>query len=155
MKLNIHNRDCLKFSFMNVIQADLDRMKTIWNRHHIRANRQYANGIPNYYLSAERGTCATSQVYTVLYIPCHLCSGLEDYSHECDDSFVGSMHVRNHLPIFTLAEILIEEENLQLPATPNECLLLYFDLIHHMKIKNIWSLVEMRDLNMQRGARKS
>ncbi len=32
---------------MNVIQDDLDAMKSIWNAHRIRKNKTHANGIPN------------------------------------------------------------------------------------------------------------
>jgi hypothetical protein len=33
-------------SFMEVLQADLNRMKNEWNRHRIRANKVNTNGIP-------------------------------------------------------------------------------------------------------------
>ena len=82
-----------------------------------------------YYLSEERGAYAGVHCLT----PCHLCSGLEDYSHECDDTdiqlcwqYACQKPPSNSPEFFTLAEILIEEENLQLPATPNECISLYF-----------------------------
>ena len=54
----IKSSDCLKFAFMNVIQAELDRMKNLWNMHRIRCNRGHINGIPDelYYLPEERGT---------------------------------------------------------------------------------------------------
>ena len=42
---------------MDVIQADLDRMRNMWNLHCIRANKVYANGIPDdlFYLPELRG----------------------------------------------------------------------------------------------------
>ena len=42
---------------MDVIQADLKRMKSTWNIHRIRANKVSSNGIPDYlyYLPEHRG----------------------------------------------------------------------------------------------------
>ena len=50
-------RDSLKFAFMQVIQADLDWMKDIWNCHRIRPNQNNETGIPDdlYFLSEQRG----------------------------------------------------------------------------------------------------
>lgn len=54
----IASRECLKFTFMDIVQADLEEMKCIWNGHRIRANRDHANGIPDelFYLPQERGS---------------------------------------------------------------------------------------------------
>ena len=41
------NRDCLKFSFTDVIQADLNRTMDAWNTHRIRPGMNSNNGIPD------------------------------------------------------------------------------------------------------------
>lgn len=51
-------RDCLKFAFMDIIQADLDEMATTWNSHKIRPNTSSGvDGIPDelFYLPEIRG----------------------------------------------------------------------------------------------------
>ena len=50
-------RDCLRFAFMDVIQADLNRTMDSWNTHRIRAGVNGDNGIPDelYFLTEISG----------------------------------------------------------------------------------------------------
>ena len=40
-------RDCLKYAFTDIIQADLNRTMDAWNTHRIRAGANGNNGIPD------------------------------------------------------------------------------------------------------------
>ena len=51
------NRQCLRFSFMDLIQKELDDVYYVWNTHVIRYSRRGVNGRPNelYYLPTIHG----------------------------------------------------------------------------------------------------
>lgn len=120
---------------MHVIQADLDRMKTLWNTHPIRANKSNEGGIPNdLYFLCEQGGKHEACIWRITIS--YYLLGLKDYSCICDDSDLQLcwQHAYEkpppNIPVFT--EIVMHEENLQLPTSPDEALTLYFDLINHI-----------------------
>lgn len=71
--------DCLRFSFMDYIQKELDEAEIIWNTHLIRAqNGSIINGIPNelYHLSEVRGKpCTEYKLYNAGSMN-HICTRL-------------------------------------------------------------------------------
>ena len=128
-------RDCLKFAFMKIIQADLDRMKNTWNNHRIRHNKVHTNGIPDYlyYLPQHRGKYFVLQLHDYIFGSL----GLSDHSSDCDSAdlnvcwqYAWEKPQSNTTQFKTLAEILIAEENLQVPSNAEEALTLYFNLIN-------------------------
>jgi len=130
-------RDCSKYAFMALIQADLDRMKSTWNAHRIRANKVSQNGIPDYlyYLPEYRGKRDIGS--TILFLLPIYDIGLGDYSCMCDDADLdlcwqyACEKPQSTAPEFrTLADILMEEENLHLPANVEEVLTLYSNLVN-------------------------
>lgn len=66
-------------------------------------------------------------------------AGREDYSQDCSDNdlllcwqYACEKPPPTNTEFATLAEIIIEEEDLQLPETPKEALEFYFDLLNHI-----------------------
>jgi hypothetical protein len=128
----------LKFAFTDLIQADLDTMVTTWNMHKIRHNTSNGvDGIPNelFYLPEIRGSyyLAHSSVTAIL----NVCVGRNDYSRECDDTdlqlcwqYACEKPSPTSTEFTNLAEIIIEEEHLQMPETPKEALELHFNLLN-------------------------
>ena len=51
------HRDCLRYSFMDLIQKELDCVAHEWNIHRIRPSSESPGGIPDilYYLPQEEG----------------------------------------------------------------------------------------------------
>lgn len=62
--------DCLRFSFMNMLQSELDEVKQMWNTHLIRYERSQAqvNGIPDelYYIPQLRGIPALLETIIIV-----------------------------------------------------------------------------------------
>ena len=123
---------------MGVLQAGLDRMKNEWNRHLIRSNKIHPNGIPDYlyHLPQHRGIFFFFFKFNFATLHLHQI-GLQDYSCACNDADLNvcwqyaSDKPASNIPEFvTLAEILMEEEDLQVPSNGMEALSLYIDLVN-------------------------
>ena len=118
-------RECLKFCFMQVIQKELNVIARNWNLHRIRPsnNAESPSGIPDvrYFnpLSAE----------------------VENYSvpvSQEDHDIASTMFTRKPeehgcAPEFKdLMDIIMEEEDLQMPSNASEAKNLYTTLLHHI-----------------------
>ena len=122
---------------MHVLQANLDRMKNEWNRHRIRANKIHVNGIPDYlfYLPQYRGNNQFGAM------TCQLClQFLQDFTTIpvlavmptwllCQQ--YASEKPASNIPEFIeLAELIMEEEDIQAPTDAMEALSLYLTLVN-------------------------
>ena len=134
-KYVIINRDCIRFSFMNLLQKELDDVSHLWNTHlicHSRSSMQIT-GVPNelYYIPQLRGKLFYI-VYLFIY---HALLGFRDYKCTVDGGDVTycQPHAdRKPQPVPTefvrLARILMRENNWSMPTSCNEGLILYLNL---------------------------
>ena len=117
--------ECLRFCFQPLIQEELNRVAQHWNLHRIRPslNQESPPGRPDvlYFLPELRET--TSYLHTVDEDAMMVAEGMccEDHLIPFDDTFAE------------LAEMIMEENNLQVPSTPLEASLLYSELLYHIQ----------------------
>ena len=119
---NVLHRECLKFSFMDVIQTELDRVVLEWNVHSIRpsTNLEAPSGKPDilYFLPESRG----SQDYS---IPIDV-DEIDIAEHMC----ATRPQVKGCCPAFKqLAEMIMVDEGLDAPTTVDEARRLYVNLL--------------------------
>ena len=118
--------ECLKFCFMPLIREELHQTAGLWNLHRIRPqplNRDSPSGRPD-----------------VLYFFPQL-NGTVDYIHDVtlDDIELAEQVCRGQDPLDSsykifeeLAAMIMEDENLTCPTSPDEALELYTDLLDHI-----------------------
>ena len=99
----INHKECMKFSFMDLIQNDLDETKLLWNNYHIRKvrNSECPNGKPD-----------------ILYFA----SGQNDYRNDlfmedfeiCQDFLMNERQVQEHKIYISCGQLMIDH-NIHLP----------------------------------------
>ena len=119
---NVLHRECLKFSFMDVIQTELHRVVLEWNVHSIRpsTNLEAPSGKPDilYFLPESKG----SQDYS---IPIDV-DEIDIAEHMC----ATRPQVKGCCPEFKqLAEMIMVDEGLDAPTTVDEARRLYVNLL--------------------------
>ena len=123
--------ECVRFCFAAILQKELNQMKTTWNNHRIRrsvnSNQQHRPpGRPNILYFAPSTLEPSIQDHkkgidnTDKEVVQELCCNCESKEYICTDEF------------FTLASVILSEQNLNMPNTPIEALRLYTTLISHI-----------------------
>ena len=113
-----------------------------WNTHRIRSAVNNDNGIPDelYFLPEISGKKLHNNNNTQhFFIKIMYYIGHEDYSCNCDNQdFQLCQQIACDKPepaiqeFMDLAKIVMEEENLDMPTTPQEALALYIDLVDNI-----------------------
>lgn len=124
---NILHVECLKFCYMPVLRAELQRTAIHWNLHRIRpsTNPDSPAGRPD----------------SLFFLPSVVSQQTRDCKHLVDNSDVdvaedlcSSPPLPDCLPSFSqLATILMEEHNLELPNSPESAKELYLKLLAGME----------------------
>lgn len=118
--------DCLRFCYMDLLREDLHRFARLWNNHVIRpsTNGESPSGCPDllYYLPEASST--QNYLVAVSNHDIALCEQL------CDN--IGSS-MQCSEEVLKLAQIIMSEENLVMPGTPEDARVLYLSLIHHIE----------------------
>lgn len=119
---NVIHVECLRFCFTSLIQEELNRVAQHWNLHRIRAsNGETPAGRPDvlFFLPEESNTIhyKIAADDSDLDVAENLC-GTRNHSLGCSSLFVR------------LAELIMEDNNLQLPRNTDEALSLYLELLH-------------------------
>lgn len=121
---------------MNVLQAELDEVRISWNTHlirHARSPRQ-VTGIPDelFYIPEIQGKCISN---LKLHIDPHS-PGYQDYTCDVDEGDLAFCHqyAKNKpLPVcqefMDLANILMSENQWDMPQNCEDALILYFNLV--------------------------
>ena len=119
---NIIHCECLKFCFMDVIQSELHRAAKEWNIHRIRpsSNVESPAGKPDVMYFIPESVDAQDYVTPVDM----------DEIEIAEDMCAERPQAKGCSPYFReLAEIIMEDEGLELATTAEEALQLYFDLL--------------------------
>ena len=119
---NIIHCECLKFCFMDVIQSELHRAAKEWNIHRIRpsSNVESPAGKPDVMYFIPESVDAQDYVTPVDM----------DQIEIAEDMCAERPQAKGCSPYFReLAEIIMEDEGLELATTAEEALQLYFDLL--------------------------
>ena len=119
---NIIHCECLKFCFMDVIQSELHRAAKEWNIHRIRpsSNVESPAGKPDVMYFIPESVDAQDYVTPVDV----------DEIEIAEDMCAERPQAKGCSPYFReLAEIIMEDEGLELATTAEEALQLYFDLL--------------------------
>ena len=118
--------ECLKFCFMPVIREELHETAELWNLHRIRPqplNRDSPSGRPDvlYFLPQLNGRA--NYIHDVTLDDVELAEQICRGQNTLDSSY----------KIFEeLAAMIMEDENLACPRSPDEALELYTDLLDHI-----------------------
>ena len=114
--------DCMKFSFTGLIQDELTRIARHWNLHKIRpcANTESLPGCPDvlYFLP---------QLHDTLDFKVAVPSDELSIAEEICCDFIPETGCSAEFQ--ELANLIMEDESLQYPTTPDEGLILYFTLL--------------------------
>ena len=114
--------DCMKFSFTGLIQDELTRIARHWNLHKIRlcANTESLPGRPDvlYFLP---------QLHDTLDFKVAVPSDKLSIAEEICCDFIPETGCSAEFQ--ELANLIMEDESLQYPTTPDEGLILYFTLL--------------------------
>ena len=119
------HEECLRFSFMPLIQEELNRVAQHWNLHRIRPslNQESPPGRPDVLFFLPELQETITYLHTVdedaILVGKDMC---------CDNQISTS---RDRFA--ELAEIVMEENNLQMPGTPMEASVLYRELLFHIE----------------------
>ena len=119
---NIIHCECLKFCFMDVIQSELHRAAKEWNIHRIRpsSNVESPAGKPDVMYFIPESVDAQDYVTPVDM----------DEIEIAEDMCAERPQAKGCSPYFReLAEIIMEDEGMELATTAEEALQLYFDLL--------------------------
>ena len=117
--------ECLRFCFIPLLQQELNRVAQHWNLHKIRPslNQESPSGRPDvlYFLPELQGV--SSYLKPVeddeLLVAEELCC--ENHIIQADETFVE------------LAQMIMDDNNLQMPRTPVEAADLYSELLYHIE----------------------
>ena len=133
-------RDCIRFSFMDLLQGELNDICEMWNTHLIRADRtrRHVSGIPDelFFIPEIRGI-----IHDIVFnLPCYFLILLIGFqNHICavdalDIAFCKPYTNTKPLPapseFHELADILMRENGWSLPSTCEDALKLYIDLVN-------------------------
>ena len=123
------HRECLKFCFMDVIQSELHRAAQEWNVHRIRpsGNQESPSGKPDvlYFVPAS----VDSQDYVT---PVDI-----DEIEIAEITCAEQPQAKGCSPYFKeLCELIMEDEGIEPPTTPQGARQLYFDLLDHINTIN-------------------
>ena len=112
--------ECLRFCFMPLIQEELNHVAQHWNLHKIRpsSNQESPPGRPDvlYFLTELK---ETMKYLHIIDDDAKMC--FDDRPLPSDDTFAE------------LAEMIMQETNLQMPSTATEASNLYIELLYHIK----------------------
>ena len=122
---NVIHVECLRFCFMGLIREELHRVAQNWNLHRIRpSNGETPAGRPDilFFLPHELG----SADYKV--------KNANDNDLDVAENLCGNRHHPfGCSPLFIrLAELVMEDNNLQLPRDAEEAMSLYLELLYHI-----------------------
>ncbi|KAJ7371621.1 hypothetical protein OS493_024298 [Desmophyllum pertusum] len=117
--------ECLRFCFIPLLQEELNRVAQHWNLHQIRPslNQESPPGRPDvlYFLPELQG--ASSYLHSVddeeMSVAEELCC--DDRNLPADETFIE------------LAQMVMDDNNLQMPITPEEASTLYSELLYHIE----------------------
>lgn len=121
---NAIHRQCLRFCFMGVLQKELHKVATLWNTHRIRKNTNIESpaGRPDVNYFIQSGDSLESQE-CLIPVSSDEVSIAEEITEErvrpdgCSDSFVE------------LVGMIMDDEGLQVPSSPEDAKLLYVELL--------------------------
>ncbi len=119
-------RECLKFCFMDILRKELHRVARLWNLHRIRpsSNMESPAGRPDFLFFLPEANDARDYQKPVvvedIQIATERCCRRPP-SNGCDDNFTE------------LAIIIMEENNLIMPTTPEEATALYSALLQEIE----------------------
>lgn len=123
---NLHV-ECAKFCFGKIIQNDLDKIRNTWNNHRIRRSQNTTNQF--------RPSGIPSLIYTT---PNILGNDVNDYKNQVLEIEIDAVEEICCSPLetrffcsenfYTLASILMSENNFRYPTSPDEALHLFINL---------------------------
>lgn len=117
--------ECLRFCFLPLIREELNRIAQHWNLHKIRPslNQESPPGRPDVWYFLPELREAISYLHTIdedaTVVAEEMC---------CDNAIAPSDDT-----FAELAEMVMEEYNLQMPSTASEASILYSELLHHIE----------------------
>ena len=120
------HRECLKFCFMGILRKELHRVARLWNLHRIRpsSNMESPAGRPDFLFFLPEANDARNYLKPVCIKDIEIAEERccqQPPPNGCDDNFTE------------LAIILMEENNLTMPTTPDEATVLYSVLIQEIE----------------------
>ena len=113
----VEHKECMKFSFMNLIQNDLDETKLLWNNHRIRKvrNSECPNGKPDILYFASGQNDFRNDLF------------MEDFEI-CQDYLVDNRQIQEHQIFINCGQVMIDH-NLQRPTSVHEAIVLFRTLL--------------------------
>ena len=124
---NIIHVECLKFCYMDLIREELNRAARLWNNHRIRPSTKFSKspaGRPDLLYSLPEISGTTDLIIKVENADIDVCEHLL-----CSNS-----HQLNCSAEFSaLANIIMFEQNLQMPNSPEEAKELYLALVDNIE----------------------
>ena len=118
---DIVHRECLKFCFMDLLQMELHKVARLWNTHRIRpsANPESPSGRPDYLYFIPRANNTRDYLTQV---------GVDEVDI-AEEHCAQEPSLRGCSPYFNeLAEMIMEDEGLEMPNTVREAQDLYIAL---------------------------
>ena len=121
---NVIQVECLRFCFMGLLQEELHRVAQNWNLHRIRcSNGETPAGKPDVLFFIPEELDAINQKIDAddndVDVAENLCAN-RNHPRGCSSSFVQ------------LAELIMEDNHLQMPRNIDEAMFLYLQLIYHI-----------------------